>query len=248
MAKEYWRRPDRDGERFCLFTAYADPNARELGKIYQDVGFIYLGQQKGRGFEYFDLDHPEWSWFNGRRFRQPSQFRLHATANNITWNPTWKNYSSMPPADAAVIRAAVIRAAVIRAAVKAHEQRCVRRPATPKHKYLYIEGRSRCETKFLRRLFRDLHSEEDERRLQRMLRDRCSDEGARHRLSQELGSLNDQHLRRLVLDERPDKSERRRLSQELTGLVGAKLRRRILELCPEEKQQRRLFRELRTLE
>ena len=146
-AKEYWRKPNRPGEWFCLFTAYADPKARELGKIYQDVGFIYLGQQQGRGHEYFDLDHPEWGWFNGRRFRQPSQFRRYAQVNGIQWNPRWKSYGKMP-SDVAKI---------LRATSKAHESRCVKRKATPKHKYVYIEGRSHNETKVLRRLFRGLH-------------------------------------------------------------------------------------------
>ncbi len=97
--------------------------------------------------QYFDLDHPEWRWFTDRRFGQPSQFRRYAQAAGLTWNRAWTSYGKMPRTAAAIIRAKA----------KEHEGRCVKRKATPKHVYLYIEGRSRFETKYLRRRFRELH-------------------------------------------------------------------------------------------
>ena len=39
---------------FRVFSAYSDPEAKELGTIYQACNFIYLGQKSGTAAQYFD--------------------------------------------------------------------------------------------------------------------------------------------------------------------------------------------------
>jgi hypothetical protein len=43
---------------FRLFVAYSDPEARELGTIYQACNFMYLGRTSGTKRQYFDPENP----------------------------------------------------------------------------------------------------------------------------------------------------------------------------------------------
>ena len=55
---------------FRFFTAYSDPEARELGTIYQACNFIYLGQTSGANLQYLDPETPARGWFSDREFRK----------------------------------------------------------------------------------------------------------------------------------------------------------------------------------
>jgi hypothetical protein len=133
---------------FRLFTAYSDTEAWELGTIYQACNFIYLGQNSGARVEYFDPLNPGRGWFSDRLFRKHSQIRKYARELRIPWNREWsssdKTYWDKIPVD---VRNKLKHRA------KAHQARCHVRPLPPKHKYAYILGPTKVETKKLKALF-----------------------------------------------------------------------------------------------
>jgi len=140
---------------FRYFTAYSDPEAKELGTIYQACNFYYLGQKFGSGYQYLDPVNPARGWFGDSGFNDRSQIVRYAKALGIAWQPEWykmvgkkKNYRKV---NWQTIPAEV--ADQLRQARKDHRARCQRRQAPAKHKYCYILGRSKKETKRLKKLF-----------------------------------------------------------------------------------------------
>jgi excisionase family DNA binding protein len=137
---------------FRIFTAYSDVEARELGTIYQACNFTYLGQNSGARLEYFDPIMPERGWFSDRIFRKHSQIRRYARELGIAWNASWsshdKTHRERIPTD---VREKLKHHA------KLHRTRCLSRALPPKHKYAYILGTSKSETKRLKALFKDLN-------------------------------------------------------------------------------------------
>ena len=135
---------------FRIFTAYSDPEAKELGTIYQAMNWIYLGQTSGTSKQYFDPNKPESGWFSDRDFRKKSKYRVYARnigLDDAEWQSMMKKYS--PNWD--------IIPENIRDAIKEEERKyrssCVSRKVPPKHKYCYILGRTKKETKELIKIF-----------------------------------------------------------------------------------------------
>jgi hypothetical protein len=52
---------------FRIFTAYSDPEAGELGTIYQACNFTYLGQTYGARSEYLDPLNPSRGWSHNNK-------------------------------------------------------------------------------------------------------------------------------------------------------------------------------------
>lgn len=140
---------------FRYFTAYSDPEAKELGTIYQACNFIYLGQKFGTGTQYLDPSNPSRGWYGASGFSDRSQIVRYAKKLGIEWQPEWykmvgskKNYRkvnwSAIPTDVATR---------LKDERKAHKARCKQRPSPSKHKYCYILGRSKRETKALFKKF-----------------------------------------------------------------------------------------------
>jgi predicted DNA-binding transcriptional regulator AlpA len=132
---------------FRFFTAYSDTEARELGTIYQACNFTYLGQNSGAREEYFDPSNGK-GWFSDRQFRKTSQIKKYANALGIGWRPEWSSpdkilWDKIPSEVSKLIRAHAER----------HKSSCERRELHPKHKYLYILGRTKKETKTLKEIF-----------------------------------------------------------------------------------------------
>ena len=135
---------------FRIFTAYSDPEAKELGTIYQAMNWIYLGQTSGTNKQYFDPNKPSAGWFSDRDFRKKSKYKMYAKnigLGEAEWKSMMKKYSpnwSIIPEE-------------IKAKIKSEEKRyrdsCLSRLVPPKHKYCYILGRSKSETKQLKKLF-----------------------------------------------------------------------------------------------
>ena len=139
-----------ENTEFRYFTAYSDPEAKELGTIYQACNFIYLGQTSGTDKQYFDSKKPSKGWFSGREFRKKSNYFKYASKIGVSkeqWKKWMKKYSPdwnlVPPK--------------IKAAIKKEEEvyrnSCLSRSVPPKHKYVYILGGSKKETKQLSKLF-----------------------------------------------------------------------------------------------
>ena len=136
------------------FTAYSDPEAKELGTIYQACNFIYLGQTSGTTKQYFDPNNEKAGWFSDRDFRKRSKYRKYAEnigIDKVQWKQWMKKYS--PNWD--------IIPAEIKTKIKVEEKKyrdsCLSRPVPSKHKYCYILGRTKSETKELHNLFKELN-------------------------------------------------------------------------------------------
>ena len=139
---------------FRAFSAYSDPEAKELGTIYQACNFIYLGQKFGAGSQFLDPDNPQRGWFGSSGFADRSQIVRYAKKLEIEWQPEWykmmgknKNYKKVNwktiPEDISK---------QLKQERKAHQERCSKRKSPTKHKYLYILGRTKKETKELKKL------------------------------------------------------------------------------------------------
>lgn len=137
---------------FRCFEAYSDPLAKELGTIYQALNWTYLGQSSGSKLLYRDPNDANKKWFSDREFRKRSKYRRYAESLGMSrdvWDSYMGKYSPqwdrIPPD--------------IKTAVKHEESKyresCESRTVPPKHKYCYIRGRTRKETKHLTRLFED---------------------------------------------------------------------------------------------
>jgi hypothetical protein len=137
---------------FRLFPAYSDPEAKELGTIYQACNFIYLGQTSGTQKQYFDSNNTQWGWFSDREFRKRGKYAKYATALGIS-KDEWKTYmgkytplwDTMPPG----------MKDDIKAEEKKYRDSCDERPSMPKHKYVYILGENKRETRDLHKRFCD---------------------------------------------------------------------------------------------
>jgi hypothetical protein len=137
---------------FRYFTAYSDVEARELGTIYQACNFIYLGQSSGARFECLDPANPEQGYFSDRLFRRASFIKRKALEAGLTWDPAWHRGENVMwdkvPSD--------IRFQ-IESTLRSYQESCVERPLPFKHKYVYVLGRTKSETKKLRLLFESLN-------------------------------------------------------------------------------------------
>lgn len=137
---------------FRYFTAYSDPEARELGTIYQACNFIYLGQTSGTAKQYLDPDYPEKGWFSDREFRKKSKYFRYAAELGIdkdTWRSWMKKYSpnwDVIPPDVKLN---------IKERESQYRQSCQCRAVPAKHKYVYILGASKRETKALLKKFEE---------------------------------------------------------------------------------------------
>jgi len=130
---------------FRYFTAYSDPDAKELGTIYQACSFEYLGQSSGTKHQYFVEGK---GWKGDKSFTERSEYVRHAKDLGIKFLPEWRkngkvNWQNVPPEISSQLRQAA----------KDKKASCKRRLAKPKHKYVYILGRGKKETKRLRKLF-----------------------------------------------------------------------------------------------
>jgi len=121
--------------QFRIFTAYSDPDAKELGTIYQACNFIYLGQKYGSNKIYFDLNKPHLDWFSSRYFHRRSMYKKMAKKLNI--EITWNKVSEIP----------LDTKKLLNLEIEKYEKSCINRIATPKHKYVYILGNCKRETK-----------------------------------------------------------------------------------------------------
>jgi len=134
---------------YRLFTAYSDPEAKELGTIYQACNFIYLGQNSGTSKMYLA---PNGQWTSDRYFRSRSIYKRIAKNNNIEWNPEWQKgdiivWEKVP--------AGIEK--ILREESKLLQKSCECKIQPKKHKYCYILGKDNRETKYLRKEFERLN-------------------------------------------------------------------------------------------
>ena len=144
-----------DNTEFRFFTAYSDPEAKELGTIYQACNFHYLGQKFGTGFQYLDPTNPDRGWFGSSGFSDRSQIVRYAKQLGIEWQPEWYKYVGSKKNYRKVNWSAIPDdvAKQLKLARTQHRASCEQRPSPSKHKYCYILGKTKKETRKLLKLF-----------------------------------------------------------------------------------------------
>lgn len=130
---------------YRVFTAYSDPEAKELGTIYQACNFTYLGQNSG-GSKQYQLNTGK--WVSDRYFRSRSVYKRIAIKAGIKWDDEWVDgdrvlFDKMDDHTAERIKLLS----------KNYQNSCTKRDVPKKHKYAYILGANKKETKKLREEF-----------------------------------------------------------------------------------------------
>jgi hypothetical protein len=133
---------------FRYFTSYSDTAAKELGTIYQACNFTYLGKTSGSRYEFYDPENPQRGWFSSRLFRKVGQYKKYSLNLGLQWQDSWTDgckmvWNNMPS----------IYHAQLAQASRDYQARCEHRKVQPKHKYVYIKGRNKTETKKLLKAF-----------------------------------------------------------------------------------------------
>lgn len=133
---------------YRLFTAYSDPTAKELGTIYQACNFYYLGNTSGTGTRY--VNPYTGKIVSDRFFRVRSAYKKYAKELGILWEKNWNNdqkmlWENVPPEIEKQLRD-----------FSKTKQSTSKKISMPmKHKYAFVLGASKAETKKLRKQFTD---------------------------------------------------------------------------------------------
>lgn len=134
--------------QYRLFTAYSDVEAKELGTIYQACNFMYLGKTSGRTIKCREPGSNK--WVSDRKFRNVSSYKKYARELNIEWQPEWSINRSMKwdkiPDEIENI---------LKKTGKEKYKECDKKIVEPKHKYCYILGRDKRQTRELKRTFKE---------------------------------------------------------------------------------------------
>ena len=142
---------------YRVFTSFATEEANEIGQIYSAANFFYVGTQSSPGglYEYLDPDEPEKGWRTSRAFRQRSSYLKYAKQLGIEVKPEWfevyqeENRSKRINWNNVYWR----DEERIKKAASEKIKSCAMRRVKPKHRFVYVGGRGRVETKVLRKLF-----------------------------------------------------------------------------------------------
>ena len=133
---------------YRLFTAYSDPTAKELGTIYQACNFYYLGKQSGTNIRY--INPYTGKIVSDRFFRQRTAYKKYAKELNIKWDKKWENATGMNwnnVPDEIEIK--------LRQFSKEKQNSSKKIEYPSKHKYAFVLGNSKIETKRLRKIFEE---------------------------------------------------------------------------------------------
>jgi hypothetical protein len=131
---------------YRLFTAYSDPTAKEIGTIYQACNFFYLGKNSGEGFVYI---HPDTKKIvSGRYFTVRASYKKYASELGFKWQSNWMSKTQMLWRN--IPKEVEIK---LRDFAKKKKLSAEKIPVGHKHKYAYVIGSTKKETKELKKLF-----------------------------------------------------------------------------------------------
>ena len=136
---------------YRIFTCYSDPQAKEMGSIYQALNFYYLGQKSGGTIKCINPYKPN-SLISDRTFRSRSFYKLYAKDLGIEWHKDWNDRSRMEwknvPDD-------------VEQRLREYSREMFKKAEKiifpNKHKYALVLGRDKRETKALRKKFLELN-------------------------------------------------------------------------------------------
>lgn len=140
-----------DNTDYRLFTCYSDPSANEIGSIYQALNFFYLGQKSGASIRCISPYNPN-VIVSDRTFRCISFYKKYAKDLGIEWDKSWNKgqsivWGNMPDGIEQKLRDYSKK--------MYNESTKIKFP--PKHKYAFVLGRTKKETKELRKKFLELN-------------------------------------------------------------------------------------------
>ncbi len=131
---------------YRLFTAYSDPTAKELGTIYQACNFYYMGNTFGGSAKY--INPYTGKMVSDRFFRQKTAYKKFAKELNIEWKDDWNHPTGMRweniPDEIEL---------ALREYSKFKQNQSTKIEVPHKHKYAYVLGKTKAETKQLRKIF-----------------------------------------------------------------------------------------------
>ena len=133
--------------KYRLFTCYSDPQAKEKGSIYQALNFYYLGRKSGTTVRCINPYNKE-KIVTDRAFRARSFYKRYAKDLNIEWQKNWNNdqkilWENIPDDIEKKLRDYSKK--------MYEESEKIEFPS--KHKYAFVLGKDKRETKALRKLF-----------------------------------------------------------------------------------------------
>lgn len=131
--------------QYRLFTAYSDPTAKELGTIYQSTNWYYLGQKSGTTTRY--VNPYTGKVVSDRFFRQKTAYKKYAVELGIEWEKEWTGKSGV---NWELVPDGIEKQLRDYSKKKQSESKAIEYPN--KHKYAYVLGRSKLETKRLRKM------------------------------------------------------------------------------------------------
>ncbi len=133
--------------QYRLFTCYSDPQAKELGTIYQSLNFYYLGQSSGTTVRCVNPYNKD-KLISDRAFRARSMYKRYAKDLGIEWQKNWNNDQSVLwdniPDD-------IEKQLRDYSKIMYNKSEKIYFPS--KSKYAFVLGRDKRETKFLRKKF-----------------------------------------------------------------------------------------------
>lgn len=140
-----------DNTQYRLFTCYSDPQAREIGSIYQGLNFFYLGQGSGTTVRCVNPYNPD-KIITDRAFRARSFYKRYAKDLGIEWQKNWNTDQCMlwenVPDDIEQ---------KLRDYSKEMFKNAKKIEFPSKHKYAFVLGKDKRETKALRKKFLELN-------------------------------------------------------------------------------------------
>ena len=137
--------------QYRLFTAYSDTTAKEMGTIYQACNWYYLGQTFGADKRYINPYNGK--LISDRAFRQKTFYKKYAEELGIEWQNNWIednkiNWKNIPDDIEEQLRSMSKK--------KQNNSKVIELPK--KHKYAYVKGANKTETKQLRKKFLEKHT------------------------------------------------------------------------------------------
>ena len=140
-----------DNTQYRLFTCYSDPQAKEVGSIYQGLNFFYLGQGSGTTVRCINPYNKD-KIVTDRAFRARSFYKRYAKDLGIEWHKEWNTDQCMlwdnVPDDIEQ---------KLRDYSKEMYAKAEKISFPSKHKYAFVLGRDKRETKVLRKKFLELN-------------------------------------------------------------------------------------------
>ena len=134
-----------ENTKYRLFVAYSDPAAKELGTIYQACNFYYLGKNFGKVKKYKNPYNNK--IVSCRVFRQVGMYKHYAQDLAIKWDNKWEHNGCMlwenVPND--------IEKKLRSFCCKTIKENLLFEVPNHKHKYAYVLGKNKRETKHLKK-------------------------------------------------------------------------------------------------